>query len=630
MASTKQFITRFPTGGMDQSAKAHVTDPSTWWELLNLRPVNGALEQTKPITTLAELETFVAEADSPVRHISLMQNTAGSAKYFVLTENTARYITPIPGGLQTQIPFVLQVTIPNRTGATGYCLLYGLNATDFAATGDYIQVEILTGTTARWRRNAGSWTTFTIATSQAIGSNGLYLAFLTTTGFTAGDIWQWQRYAAPPYASAYPAWPVTTASYNRDIYIAGLDRHIMRLRKDFISTVGYKRVYGRFVAVYYNHLVIGQFCEARYNSGFPSDNFDQETTPWIVGWSDLNDPDEFYATDINEADQYSIPSNDSALDHPHPGITGMEKWQNQLIIFLSDEMIQMNYVGLPLGMKLDSMNLGVGCFYPGSIVKTPQGLFFWSRDNICVFNGAGVRKIGYPVKDKLYGELNLISVYADKRQQVFAFYDKDKSEIVWTYWVWLQSGSVYQQRQVIYQLDYNRFYFRNIPSASSGAAGDIRAICRAADSLGQLIYGTTGALYQDYGYGGSAANIVTDVAVTSGSPTHTQPTATTPDLIYGDLRAVKEHDRFLIDAVLGPIETTGVALAYSSRASLSDTVSFTTVSQTWTPTLQDECLSLPRISGRVFRFKFTFTGAKPYDCSLNAWGDFILQTKADV
>jgi len=630
MASTKQFVTRFPTGGMDQSAAAHVTDPNAWWELLNLRPINGALEQTKPLTTLATLETFAVEAASPVRYLALMQNTAGSAKYFALTENTARYITPVPAGTQTQIPFVLQVTIPNRDDATGQCLLYGLNTTDFAAVSDSITVEIVTSTTARWRRNAGSWTTFTIALSQAIGANGLYVGFLATTAFTPGDLWLWQRYEAPPYTSTYPAWPVTVAAYNRDLYIAGLDRHILRLRKDIISTVGYRRVYGRFAAVFYNHLVIGQFCQARYNSGFPSDNFDQETTPWIVGWSDLNNPDEFYATDINEADEYAVPSNDSALDHPHPGLTGMEKWQNQLILFLTDELLQMNYVGLPNVMKIDSMNMGVGCFYPGSIVKTPQGLFFWSRDNICVFNGASVRKIGYPVRDKLYGELNLTGVYNDKRQQVYAFYDKDKSEIVWTYWVWLQSGSVYQQRQVIYQLDYNRFYFRNIPSASSGAAGDIRAICRAADSLDQLIYGTTGALYQDYGFGGSAANIITDVAVTTGSPTHTQPTATTPDFIYGDLRSVKEHDRFLIDAVLGPIDTTGVVLGHSARDAISDTVTFTTITQTWTPTIQDNCLSLPRVSGRVFRFKFTFTGTKPYDCSLNAWGDFILQTKADV
>jgi len=615
---------------MDQSMQSWMIDPQNWWELLNLKPINGALKQTPLITSFLTLNALDAEPTSPVRFFTLTQDAAGTPKFFILTENRARYMAPQVSGLETKIPFVLQVTIPNDSAITGEALLYGTNTTDFSADSDQITVETLSGTTARWRKNAGSWTTFTIALDQGLAGTSLRLSFLATTGFPTGSIWVWARQAAPPYAGTYAAWPVQTAAYNRDIYVAGLDRTILRLRDTCMTSVGYRRVYGRFVQVFYNHLVVGQYAPAYYNSGFPSDSVAQATTPWRVGWSDLNNPDEFYATDINEADVYDVPSNNSALDTPYPGITGMEKWGNQLIIFLSDEMLQMNYVGLPRVMKIDPLNLGVGCMYPGTIVRTPQGLFFWSRDNICVFTGQGVRKIGYPVRDKLFSELSYISVWFDKRQQTFGFYDQDNSEIIWTYWIWL-GGTSYQQRQVCYQLDYNRFYFRNIPSEASGAAGDIRAMARSYDMLGQLLYGTKGLIHRDYGFDGtSLVDALTDIATLPlGTPTYTNPSATTPDIIYGNLHDTKELDRFYIDASYGTTGgfTTGVQLGYAVRNGLHQAVNFTTASETWTTSLRN--LSLPRTAGRIFRYKFTFSGSKAHDCRLNGWGDFLLQTKAE-
>lgn len=630
MASTKQFLTHFPTGGMNQSALAHVTDPENWWELLNLRPVDGGLVQTFPITRHTQHEVLVGEAASPTRLLLLTQNAAGAARYFILTENLARYQTTLVGGTHSLIPCVVQVTIPNNTTITGQALLYGINTTDFAVTGDYITVEIVSSTSFRWRKNTDSWTTLSMALNQPLGANGLQVSFLTTTGFTVGDLWVWQRLASPPYnAGVSKNNPVQHAVYNRDIYIAGYDRTILRLRDDMLSSVGYKKVFGRFVQVFYDHLVVAHFAEATYNAGYPQDPYNINSTPWRIAWSDLRNPDNFFATDLNEADYYTIPSNDSAPDLPSLGCTGMEKWGNQLIIFLSDEMHQMNYVGLPRVMKIDPMNFGIGCAYPGSIVKTPVGLFFWAKENIYKFSGMQVEPVGYPIQAKLYGELNGTSVYTDKRQQTFGFYDKDKQEIVWTYWIWLGS-SAYQQRQVIYQLHKNRWYFRNIPSQASGCPGDIRAICRAADSLNQLVYGTTGWLLQDQDYAFNVGPVdnYPDIASLSMTGTYTSPTATTTDFIYGNATDVKEIDCFHVDASYGA-ETSGVQLSVAARKFTTEAVSFVLTNQLWTPTLVEERLSLPRVCGKVFRYKLNFTGTKPYSCVLNAWGDFVQQTKAE-
>jgi len=255
----------------------------------------------------------MALSDTPswVRFVDLVRNSANALRYLFLAEQGAAQADPDTLAW-TEIYTIAQVGIPNNTTIYGQCLMYGVNATDFATLADDFEVQIEAGgATFQWRKNGGSWTTgVTIGPEVSLGANGLKVSFLSTSGYTSGDTWKWER-----VAYLYSGSETTCLAdvprvdmYNTDIYISGVSRHILRLRNDFFTTVGYKRIYGKHAVVFANHLVVSQFAEAVYNSGAPSDPYSAATTPFNLGWSDLNNPDEFFSTDINEADEYPIPS----------------------------------------------------------------------------------------------------------------------------------------------------------------------------------------------------------------------------------------------------------------------------------------------------------------------------------
>lgn len=624
MPSTKQSITHVQSGGFNQENYSHASDQNAYWDLLNLRPDNGAIVQTPLLIAKQALTNLTGDTNSPVRFITLASNQNNLLRYFVLTEANGRYIDPTALSTQTLVPFVVQTAVPNNTTVNGQALLYSLNNTDFAAATDTIDVEIVTATTARWRRNGGSWTTFTIALENTIGSNGLKVGFTTITGFTAADKWTWTRSAAV-YVGTYPTYGVQAAIYRKDIYLAGYDRQVLRVRDGFVSGVGYKRVYGKYVAVFYNHLVVAQFAQAQYDAVLgQTDSYDASTTPWLVAWSDLNNPDNFFSTLNNEADSYIVPAN-AAFDNTQPGITGMATYYNQLYLFASDEMFVMNYVGLPNVMQVECMGTGVGSYYQNGVVSTNKGIFFISRDNVCRFDGARVNKIGYPVAAKFFAE---VCPASDPRaQKLFGMYDADKAEVVWTYFI-LQNTGVYQERQLCYQIDFNRFYFRNLPSASTGVA-DVRAIGKYYQAFQRLVYGGNQQLYVDYKTGlETLANSAPDAVDAAAAITYTQPYAETMDSFHNDLFHVKEVDTLFLDATYESAD--GVQVSYTARLFSALARTFTALSTVWTTSTINGILSLPRVSGRVFAFRFKFTGTKPVGGRVNAWQEFVYGQGKDV
>ena len=627
MPSTKQSTTHVQTGGFNQEALSHASDPNDWWDLLNLQPDNGGLVQTPPLIAKQSLTALTGESDSPVRFITLASNQNSSLRYLVLTEANARYVDPTALSTQTLIPFVVQSAVPNNTTENGQVLLYNLNNTDFAAASDTIDIQIVSGTTAKYRRNGGSWSAdFTIAGEVVLnGGTGLRAGFSILTGFTAGQQWTWTRVAAV-YVGTYPTYGVQAAIYRKDIYFAGYDRQVMRVRDGFVSSVGYKRVYGKYVAVFYGHLVVAQYAEAIYNAiSGQVDNYVATTTPWQLAWSDLNDPDNFFPTLNNEADSFIVPAN-AAIDNTQPGVTGLVPYYNQLYVFLSDEMYVMNYVGLPNVMQIECMGTGVGSYFQNGVVSTNRGIFFISRDNFCRFDGAGVKKIGYKASRKFFDEVCPAS--DPRNQKLYGLYDADKAEVMWTYWI-LQNTGVYQCRQVIYQIDFDRFYFRNLPSISTSITADIRAMGKYYQAFQRMIYGGNQQLYVDYKTGlETLANSVNDAVDAAGATSYTQPYAETVDSFYGDLFHVKESDTIMVDAAYE--SANGVEVSYSARALTAAARTFTALSRLWTSTIPEGVLSLPRVAARVIAFRFKFSGTKPVGGQLNAWQDFIYGKGRDV
>lgn len=609
----KTHYSRIPNGGVDRTREPHVSDPNGFYDLLNLRPMIGALKQTAPVVSKVTLSTLASETNSTVRFVDLVRTNAAVLRYLVLNEQTARYITPTSLGTQTLIPSISQTKMPNRTTNFGEVLLYGFNTTDFSTSGDYIEVEIQTATTFRWNRNGGAWTSgVSVGRALSLGANGLKIDFLETTGYTASDLWRWTRTETLPYSSGIPStknFTYSSAPYNTDVYLGGIGRNIMRVRDGFITTVGYSRTYGKYVAVFQNHLVVAHFESALYSSGNVSDPYAAATTPFKVGWSDLNNPDAFYGTDTNEADTYTLPYN-TYPESTNYGITGMGRWGQTNWIYTTDGMSSMDYVGLPNVMQI-LPRYPVGSLYPNGLVVCENGHYFIGRNNIYFFNGGSPQPIGDAIRVKFFEEVLPLDPSDDNSESVIGYYDLHKREVSWIYWT-----SAGQCKQLIYSEQFSRWTFRNLPYET---ANKPRAIGRVYGSNTKLLYGGVQKVNFDYDSNESTSNILLDDQASSG---YTQPMAETNDLFYTDLFAVKEEDSFFIDAGWSS-GVTGLELSHSIREFISTAVSFTALAVLWVSTLAQKRLSLPRSPGRVFRFRFKFSGTKPVGCVLNGWGDQI-------
>ena len=210
---------------------------------------------------------------------------------------------------------------------------------------------------------------------------------------------------------------------------------------------------------------------------------------------------------------------------------------------------------------------------------------------------------------------------------------------------------VFQCRQVIYQLDYDRFYFRNLPSSDS-STHDIRSFCKNINSA--VYNGTNAAVYGSRVYGGfqsllvdyklettlPVTDLIEDAVGDSGEPVlngfFTEPYAETPDLVYSDLYSIKEHSALILDASYD--NGSGIEVFHAARERTSTTPTLVRLAQRWLPTLKEYMLSFPRISGRVFRYAFKFCGPQSLDsrkpgptvgAKLNGYVDMIYKGGAE-
>lgn len=607
--------TRIPNGGVDRTAAPHASSPDGFYNLLNLRPEIGRLTQVAPVVSKVTLTTLASETDSTVRYIDLARTAAATLRYLVLNEQTARYINPSTLTSQTLIPAITQSKVPNNTTINGQCLLTGYNSTDFAAANDYIEVKITSATEFQWNRNGGSWSaSITIATGpNAIGANGLKVYFQATTGFTINDLWRWTRSETLPYSASIGStknFSYSAAPYLTDVYLGGIGRNVMRVRDGFITSVGYKRVYGKHVGVYQNHLVVSHFIEGAYHAvDGVSDEFDATTTPFRVGWSDLNNPDNLFATDVNEADIYDIPYNTYPEDINY-GITGMGLLGSTYWIYTTDGMSSMDYVGLPNVMQILPRHR-VGSVYHNGLVITKYGHYFIGRDNFYFFDGVQPKEIGTGVFKQFTDDVIKLDPTNDNSESVIGFYDLQKAEVSWIYWT-----SAGQCKQVIYSERLNRWFFRQLPYET---ANKPRAIGRVYNSSSKLLYGGVQKVNFDYDSNEAVANILKDDLA---STSYTQPFCETNDLYYIDLFATKYSSSFYPDASWSS-GVSGLRLEVSSRNLLSETVVFETLTSNWTPNTPEGKFSLPRETNRVFRFRMTFVGTLPVGSVLSGWGDVI-------
>ena len=634
MASFFKPTTTYVTRGFDRSRARHLVGPDSCWDLLNLRPVRGRLEQTPWIDTLVTMAHLTGEsADTATHLIKQVRDNVQAMQYLIINETNARFVSVNNTATQVLLPCVVQTVKPANITLTGECLLWGHNTTDFNAANDTITVAIHTdGSHFRWNRNGGSWSSdLVIGPQVAVGANGLYVSFqgqgaiTDYVNFTVGDTWTWKRLNTVPYNAAEPTtydFAYTSDNYNSDTYIGGVDRNILRVRNNFITSVGYTRAYGMHVAVFYNHLFISQYAAGVVSGGAVVDTFASATTPNILAWSHLNNPDQLFATNINEADQYTC-SQQGFVDLANVGITGLSKWRSLLYVFLSDAIYTCQYVGLPNVMQFDQLNSALGSIFKSGVVRTPMGIYFIGRNDVYVIRSFEPEPIGLKVRSKFFAEV----VAGDDVtfQRTTGIYNSFNKEVVWTYFTIVDS--YYQQRQMVYCELTDDWYFRNIPCADS-AGSDCTVIGERYDSDGKLLYGYAGNII--------ATDLDPDVLpdgthdVVGASPSYTEPYFETPFLREDtDAWHIKQASALGIDCNWGLIadtaDTTEVKVGLNATPFVAyDGVAMTDLAQTWTFQSNDR-LSLPRVAYRniAYRFKWIDSAKPVTDAIFNFFTTFI-------
>ena len=663
-----QPLTRIPTGGVNRTNLAHATDPNDWWTLNNLRPINGALEQTHHLQEVS----LIDGTPKQVRLLELILNKDGSSSYLVgsseklqkfginatytpretifcvkqIVGPTSQSVletviagiagTPnVSAEVSTGVFIDVQAQVGNIATAdvNRQCLLYGVTKDNFGNLGDTLTVMILSATTAQWQFNNGPLYPFTIANTVVIDQvRGFTLAFMATDNFNVGDFWTWQNTINPGVIN--PENLLTVTTFKIDVYITGYGagRSILRYRDGILTTVGYLPIYGRHAVVFYNHLVVSQFAQGYYSNDTQAmvDPFDSSITPWRLAWSHLNDPDQFYPTDLNEADQYDFSTN-TLINRFSVGITGFEVFNDILYIFQANSIHTMRYVGLPNVMQIDILSNGIGSVFFGGLVRTPKGLFFIGQDNIYSFTAYRPEKCGLPVKDQFFQEIQDPEINA-RWHWTFGKYDVDRAEVVWTYWIPAQGGT-YQGRQLIYQVDFNRFFFRNLPSDGiDGQLDNIRAwLVDTFYGRNSLLYGGYGRLLSDSQFNDDDPTKVVKDSVDPETP-HTEPTAQTPQLVYGDLFTMKEHSSMRVAASFS--EGGGLEITHSTAKQLGSSMNDEVLSPPWTiQTSPDGTVSAPRIAARVFQYGFKFSNNQTTgitrDSRLYGYVDMLYTGKAE-
>jgi hypothetical protein len=604
MASTRRLY-EFPIGGFDRSQASHRSE-GTFYDLLQLRPQKGKLVQTDPM--LLHLAT-----SSQVRFNDLVRNANGDLRYLTLTEAGGLLIDPSTPYTQVAVPVVLQIAVPNQSTIIGECLLWGISTLDFAAANDQIDVQIASATTFQWRKNGGSWSSaLTIGPEVSIGT-ALKVSFMDDDGYNTGDTWSWKR-TSYPYtgadASTVRSVPKVSA-YKSDVYIAGVERNILRLRSDVLTSVGYKRAYGKYCAIFQNHLVIAQYAPGVYHAvNGVSDSYDPATTPWNLGWSHLDNPDQLFSTDLNEADEYVVPTT-GFPDTPVIGITGLAQRGQLLFIFLPDSISVMRYVGLPLVMQIDTFDDSVGSRFSNGLVAGEFGHYFIGSDDFYFFDGTSKpRSIGESVREKFFDEL--VPENDTKFDQLFGYYDRGRNEVSWTYWI--DIGSEYQCRQVVYRERDQKWFFRNVP--------DIRCMGRLYRSRRKSTFGHSTGVLRDATVGtDSASSLIEDKIVDGGTDGFTQPVVETHVQRYGAPTKIKDVDGFYIDASYNT--SSGVQLAVSQGAFVDNLAAFVNRGAPWLTTTVEEKIDYMLVGAKAAKFRLTFTGTKPLGCVLNAFGPLV-------
>lgn len=354
---------------------------------------------------------------------------------------------------------------------------------------------------------------------------------------------------------------------------------------------------GRYVLPMYDHMWLGWMRK------------DGHTYPTRVGWSHLYDFSQWTPQATNEADYYDFEeycSNDLSVR----GVTGMAKLGTEFVAYTPSAILNVRYVGLPKVVKVDPLSQEVGNGLPWTLVGLHNRHYFFDirTFNFWLFTAEGPKPVGTKIQPWLLANMKMTT--PEDMEVMWGYYDAANKEVSWVFKSTTSTGAL--DAYVTFNEATGKWthgFCENIHAFHPGAfrakqVSELSGINSALTGKAAQM-GVTSDTFSKI-YGSANASILRDEVVgdTFASLKYCPgPVLETPDLVYGDPSTVKEIDSLIIHATW--TQALNLKVEYSVRDNLEAAVSWVEISQRWTTSLPEKRLSFPRLSGRIFRFRFT-------------------------
>jgi len=356
---------------------------------------------------------------------------------------------------------------------------------------------------------------------------------------------------------------------------------------------------GRYVSNVYDHMWLGWVRK------------DGHTYPTRLHWSHLYNFSQWDPAPTAETDFYDF-EEFCSTDLPVRGITGLGKLGTSLVAYTPSAILAVRYVGLPKIVNVEPLALDIGNGLPWTLVALQGRHYFFDLKtfNFYRFTGEELTPIGNAIQTWLANTIKTTT--PDDLATMWGFYDGVNKEVTWVF------------RSTASASDLDAYVTFNETSGkwTHGYCENIHAFCPGsyrARTIGELAGTQAGSLTGkagDLGVGANqtfprmfgaanAAILREEIAADSVADFKyvPPPVLETPDYVYGDIDKVKEIESMVIHAEW--TTAVGLKVEYSTRDNLEGNVVWNEISQRWTPSLPEKRLSFPRISGRIFRFRFT-------------------------
>lgn len=456
-------------------------------------------------------------------------------------------------------------------------------------------------------------------TSVTFGAVTLVFQWLQDTGYTAGDVWSFGTsasstgfngaFAIDPYGGPLTRERVSFAEHSSGTYYTYLNGNLginpagnglFRLRpgSNFFYALGTGTSLApltyptaRYIETFYEHLLIANLNDSMDASVSSANRY----RPNRIRWSDVFDFSTFTPTITNEADLYDVETSSSATDDKlNLGITGLKRLRNRCMIYTQEDAYAMEYVGLPTVMQITRVVSGCGNFFRWGLGGNNNKHFYWSKNNCWSFDGTIPTPIGDRVAPLFFSLLD--SSASNYQQNTFAVTDEVNSEVRWYFQsinnnVTNHAGA---DMAMVYNYKYDVWALWNVahPVSQTGTVIEGLSAASPATRLFPEAQGFVNSIY---------ATTQSPSAVNRASQT---PVYETKDFAYGtDIKFDDVESCFLDASFATGGGVSGIDIWYAFRDSLHAPVQYR-YAGTYTGAELQKLFSLPRRSGRVFRFLF--------------------------